>query len=148
MGDFKSNNRRGFGGGSRGSFRGGSGGGRFGERSGGGSRGGFRRSSDMQMHDATCSKCGARCKVPFRPTGNKPVFCSDCFRANEEGSNFSSRDSRNERSAPRNDVSSDQFKQVNAKLDKILAILENLEIEELDEEEGDDEDEDDEEEEL
>lgn len=33
-----------------------------------------------QMHSATCSKCGKSCLVPFRPTGNRPIFCSDCFR--------------------------------------------------------------------
>ncbi|MCX6739887.1 MAG: hypothetical protein NTZ49_01505 [Candidatus Parcubacteria bacterium] len=31
------------------------------------------------MHEATCAECGKRCEVPFRPTGDKPVYCSDCF---------------------------------------------------------------------
>ncbi len=31
------------------------------------------------MHEATCSDCGKTCQVPFRPTGDKPVFCRDCF---------------------------------------------------------------------
>jgi CxxC-x17-CxxC domain-containing protein len=37
------------------------------------------------MHNAICSECGKKCKVPFKPTGDKPVFCADCFgsRANE-----------------------------------------------------------------
>lgn len=34
------------------------------------------------MHQATCSDCGKSCEVPFRPTGSKPVYCSDCFRKN------------------------------------------------------------------
>lgn len=34
---------------------------------------------DRQMHKATCASCGKRCEVPFRPTGDKPVYCSDCF---------------------------------------------------------------------
>lgn len=33
-----------------------------------------------QMHPATCSKCGKSCMVPFKPTGNRPIFCSDCFK--------------------------------------------------------------------
>lgn len=37
-----------------------------------------------QMHSATCSKCGKSCLVPFRPTGNRPIFCSDCFRTEGE----------------------------------------------------------------
>jgi len=32
-----------------------------------------------QMHEATCSDCGKRCEVPFKPTGDKPVYCSQCF---------------------------------------------------------------------
>jgi len=34
------------------------------------------------MHTATCAECGKSCEVPFRPTGNKPVYCSDCFKKN------------------------------------------------------------------
>ncbi|HOG53748.1 MAG TPA: zinc-binding protein, partial [Bacillota bacterium] len=28
-----------------------------------------------------CSQCGAPCKVPFQPSGDKPVYCSECFAA-------------------------------------------------------------------
>jgi CxxC-x17-CxxC domain-containing protein len=31
------------------------------------------------MHSATCANCGREALVPFRPTGSKPVYCSDCF---------------------------------------------------------------------
>ena len=34
----------------------------------------------VTMHKAICSECGKDCEVPFKPTGDKPVFCSDCFR--------------------------------------------------------------------
>ncbi|MBN1623079.1 MAG: zinc-ribbon domain containing protein [Clostridia bacterium] len=37
-------------------------------------------SGDRQMHDATCAECGASTKVPFKPTGERPVYCSDCFQ--------------------------------------------------------------------
>ncbi|OGZ43223.1 MAG: hypothetical protein A3J55_02395 [Candidatus Ryanbacteria bacterium RIFCSPHIGHO2_02_FULL_45_17b] len=47
--------------------------GKFGKKSFGG------RDNRPQMHDATCNKCGKRCQVPFRPTGERPVYCSDCF---------------------------------------------------------------------
>ncbi len=33
-----------------------------------------------EMHDATCARCGSETQVPFRPTGARPVYCSDCFR--------------------------------------------------------------------
>ena len=52
--------------------RGGGGGGGYG---GGGYGGGGSR----QMHDATCADCGNACQVPFMPTQDRPVYCSDCF---------------------------------------------------------------------
>lgn len=42
------------------------------------SRGG-RDGRRAEMHDAVCDKCGKDCKVPFRPSGEKPIYCSDCF---------------------------------------------------------------------
>jgi CxxC-x17-CxxC domain-containing protein len=42
------------------------------------------RSTRPGMHDATCGKCGKACQVPFRPTGERPIFCSTCF-ANGSG---------------------------------------------------------------
>ncbi|ACV63816.1 conserved hypothetical protein [Desulfofarcimen acetoxidans DSM 771] len=48
--------------------------------------GGFNRgSSDRQpreMFSAVCAECGAETEVPFRPSGNRPVYCRDCFRKN------------------------------------------------------------------
>jgi CxxC-x17-CxxC domain-containing protein len=37
------------------------------------------RSEAFQKFDATCSNCGKKCQVPFRPDGTKPVYCKDCF---------------------------------------------------------------------
>jgi len=106
--DFNRDNR----GGGRG--RGGS---RFGGRSGGG---------DRPMHQATCSQCGKDCQVPFRPTGEKPVYCSDCFRERGGNNNRGSydRNDRNDRS-PQNPVQNyqNQFDNLNQKLDAILEAL-------------------------
>jgi CxxC-x17-CxxC domain-containing protein len=33
-----------------------------------------------QMFPATCAQCGKATEVPFQPRGDKPVYCSDCFR--------------------------------------------------------------------
>src|SRR3989344_4417267 len=45
-----------------------------------GPRGGFRpRDREVSMHRAVCSNCGQNCEVPFRPTGDKPVYCNNCF---------------------------------------------------------------------
>ncbi|QNO15756.1 zinc-ribbon domain containing protein [Alkalicella caledoniensis] len=32
-----------------------------------------------ELFDVVCSECGTDTKVPFRPTGDKPVYCRDCF---------------------------------------------------------------------
>ena len=42
---------------------------------GGSSYGGGQR----EMFTATCDGCGGEARVPFRPTGSKPVYCSNCF---------------------------------------------------------------------
>lgn len=52
-----------------------------------GGRGGFGGSRDndrreMEMYKASCSNCSKSCEVPFRPNGEKPVFCNDCFAQN------------------------------------------------------------------
>ncbi len=97
--------------------------GRGGGRGFGGNRG------DRQMFQAVCSNCGRECEVPFQPTGSKPVLCNDCFRNANGGSGSSGRNDRPQRggfgerrsSAPRSD---DRFEALNAKLDKILSLLE------------------------
>ena len=66
---------------SRGSFGGGRGGGFGGRRSFGGNRGGFRR----EMHKATCAECKKECEVPFKPRGDRPVYCLDCFKKRKAG---------------------------------------------------------------
>lgn len=89
----------------------------------GGRSGGFRRDSRRpDMHDVVCDKCGKECQVPFKPSGDKPVLCSDCFRKNDSTSGARSMDRSNTGN------SSDQFRQINAKLDKILEVLKDLEL--------------------
>jgi len=145
MGNFRSGNRdKGFSGNRSGGRSGGFGRGRgFGSRrSRGGS--GFRdRDSGSfgrrpEMHEVNCDKCGKRCEVPFKPTGDKPVFCSDCFR--KEGSTSSSFSSRDNTSS--SGISQEQYNEINTKLDKILGILEMIEFEEDEDLEENDSDED------
>ena len=33
-----------------------------------------------QMFPATCAECGKSTEVPFQPRGDRPVYCSDCYR--------------------------------------------------------------------
>jgi len=56
------------------------GGGSYSSGGGGGGYGGAR-----QMFSATCASCGKEAQVPFEPRGDKPVYCSDCFRSQGGG---------------------------------------------------------------
>jgi len=48
------------------------------ERYGSGGGGGY--GGQRQMFPATCAECGKSTEVPFRPRGDRPVYCSDCYR--------------------------------------------------------------------
>ncbi len=32
-----------------------------------------------EAHPVVCAECGKNTTVPFRPRGDRPVYCSDCF---------------------------------------------------------------------
>lgn len=51
------------------------------QRESGGSYGGER-----QMYPAVCAQCGKETEVPFQPRGDKPVYCSDCYKAQRPAS--------------------------------------------------------------
>lgn len=133
-----------------GGFRGGDRGGDRGARpsfqkSWGGDRDRGSRGSDrgeVTMHKATCSDCGKTCEVPFRPTGEKPVFCNDCFGNKREGGDRGDRGTRDfaprrefgSRPAPRFDAprqSGDgevkkQLKEISEKLDRLYRIVDKI----------------------
>lgn len=89
------------------------------ERRGGGG-GGSNFFGDKQMFKAVCDECGKNCEVPFRPTGDKPIYCSDCFGKTERGGGNNSRGGgRNTGS----DKYQKQFEMLNSKLDDIMQIL-------------------------
>ena len=44
-------------------------------------RQGFDRSS-REMHKSVCADCGKDCEVPFQPTGDRPVYCAECWVKN------------------------------------------------------------------
>ena len=39
-----------------------------------------QRGGDRQMYPAVCAQCGRETMVPFQPSNDKPVYCSDCFQ--------------------------------------------------------------------
>ena len=36
-------------------------------------------SGEREMFQIECAECGVEATVPFRPRGDRPVYCSDCF---------------------------------------------------------------------
>ncbi len=62
---------------------------------GGGGRGfGGNRGDRPEMFDAVCDQCGKDCRVPFRPSGDKPTYCSECFEGKGGDDRGRSRDRR------------------------------------------------------
>lgn len=88
----------------------------------------------LELFEVTCDKCGRKCDVPFKPTGNKPVYCRTCFRQNESGEsgdNFESKGKFRDRSREKfsddfeskSNISSKDVEIINRKLDKIMKAL-------------------------
>ncbi len=144
MGNFQGG--RGGGGG----FRGGSSGGRpsfGGRKSFGGDRGG-RSDGPAEMFKTVCSECGNSCEVPFRPSGDKPVYCNNCFSSKREGVDRKPRNDFGDR-APRREFNDrpaftpkpsfdakpagnsgmeKQLTEMNIKLDRLIRSIEVLSL--------------------
>lgn len=126
---------------------------------------GERESARRTIYDAVCHDCGSECEVPFKPNGSKPVYCNDCFGAHapadqdirgarenryNDDESFGSNDRGSKpakKSAPAgttNGVTQEQFKQLDAKVDRLLLILTSLVKSQEDDMSADLDDEDDE----
>ena len=38
-----------------------------------------------EMHKVTCADCKKECEVPFKPSGDRPVYCRECFSKRKGG---------------------------------------------------------------
>jgi CxxC-x17-CxxC domain-containing protein len=45
----------------------------------------FEERSNKMQYKAVCSGCGKPCGVPFKPSGGRPVFCSECYAKQQDG---------------------------------------------------------------
>jgi len=34
---------------------------------------------ERKMYKITCADCGQEAEVPFKPDGQRPVYCKECF---------------------------------------------------------------------
>jgi len=35
--------------------------------------------SGRQLYNVNCAACGKQAQVPFKPSGDRPVYCKDCY---------------------------------------------------------------------
>ncbi len=95
-----------------------------------GRRGGFgggRRDDrgPVTMHDAVCDECRRPCQVPFRPTGDRPIYCKNCFDkrgGGREAGRAAGAVGAGGDSFSHNDIKT-QLAMINIKLDKLLKVL-------------------------
>ncbi|PJA47461.1 hypothetical protein CO172_01390 [Candidatus Uhrbacteria bacterium CG_4_9_14_3_um_filter_36_7] len=88
-----------------------------------------------RLFQAVCDQCESPCQVPFRPSGQKPVLCSNCFEKQDNrhsgGSNFEQsrhfKNTSHEYSSPskNQDEMIKQLKTLNTKMDQLLEIMGN-----------------------
>ncbi|RAP39024.1 hypothetical protein DID80_01345 [Candidatus Marinamargulisbacteria bacterium SCGC AAA071-K20] len=79
-----------------------------------------RDSGNKTLSNATCDSCGTNCKVPFKPNGEKPVYCNECYRKGDPKP-LNRREFRSDNSPSGGTGTLDQ---INLKLDRILKLLE------------------------
>lgn len=79
---------------------------------------------------AVCASCGRDCDLPFKPTGDRPVYCRDCFSKNGNNNSRERDDRRSNfsKDARPQTASNEQFRVISSKLDQILKLLKANEI--------------------
>jgi len=65
---------------------------------------------DRERHDSyhedktftrvTCSDCSKECEVPFKPSGDRPIYCRECFSKHKKDNPFDA--TRNDKPKKRN----------------------------------------------
>jgi CxxC-x17-CxxC domain-containing protein len=87
---------------------------------------------EVVMHDTVCADCGNNCRVPFRPNGEKPVYCVNCFSKRGGGrelGRFAGLAGSPKAAHPTDTFSTNDLKtqlaMINIKLDKALKLLES-----------------------
>ncbi|MFC1704029.1 CxxC-x17-CxxC domain-containing protein [Candidatus Omnitrophota bacterium] len=46
------------------------------------------RSRTRNFTVAVCADCNSECEVPFKPSGDRPVYCKECFSKHKGGNSF------------------------------------------------------------
>ena len=68
------------------------------------------------LHKAICADCKQGCEVPFKPSGERPVYCKECFSKRKARGPFKVRpDNRPRLAAPAQAVHADKPQDVEKK---------------------------------
>ncbi|MEW6100828.1 MAG: CxxC-x17-CxxC domain-containing protein [Candidatus Omnitrophota bacterium] len=43
---------------------------------------------ERRFTKAICAECHKECEVPFKPSGDRPVYCKECFSRRKQGGSF------------------------------------------------------------
>lgn len=43
---------------------------------------------ERRFTQAVCADCHKECEVPFKPSGDRPVYCKDCFSRRKQAGSF------------------------------------------------------------
>ena len=118
---------------------GGFGGGQGGNKKSFGGKKPFSQGGQKELFDAVCATCGKACQVPFKPSGDRPVYCRDCFGGKKDAPRDGARNFEVRGAAPmrlpntpksQGDVRFEEFKRqidaVHNKLDVIVKMIEDL----------------------
>lgn len=49
---------------------------------------------ERTLYKAICADCRHECEVPFKPSGERPVYCKECFSKRKGGGSFRERSDR------------------------------------------------------
>ncbi|MFA5059650.1 MAG: CxxC-x17-CxxC domain-containing protein [Candidatus Omnitrophota bacterium] len=60
---------------------------------------------ERSMTRAICADCKQECEVPFKPTGERPVYCKECFSKRKDAGTFSGRRDHEHKGHRREDFS-------------------------------------------
>ena len=98
---------------------------KFGGNFAGGRSGGDRPGGYTQLFDAVCFTCKKNCRVPFRPTRDKPVYCRECFDKQEQvpGRNSQRRERLSAQSGDGIDGLKRQLITLESKVNRILELV-------------------------
>ncbi|MDX9970284.1 MAG: hypothetical protein RBS56_00030 [Candidatus Gracilibacteria bacterium] len=84
-------------------------------------RGGRR--DDKKRYPAVCCECGRDFELPFRPSSDRAVYCSDCFEGKRDENDFPRGGKGAEEEADFAEYFEEKFAELNAKLDAVVRLL-------------------------